>query len=267
MRISTTEYRGPFRLDPRTKIAYATVVGWFCLGLAGGAALSTGIVRHVLELSVAGVLAANRRWRLLAGYALIMAVAMAIETGMPAPGPTSGTGSQESVGAIADTVAGTAIDALIWSITTSAAMLIQLTPGAMTAYWLLSTTTAGELMTALERLHVPCAVTVPLAVMLRFFPTVIVEGRAIRDAMRMRGVRFGGGKASRILEFRVVPLVANSVRIADDLSQSALTRGLGSPGRRTSIARIGIRGVDVMVLTACVACLAVWTFTTAGLLP
>lgn len=259
MRIATAEYRGPFRLDPRTKIAYATVVGCFCLGLAGGAALSTGIVRHVLELSVAGVLTANRRWRLLAGYAFAMAASVAVEAGIPALGFASGGGSRGFAAAMTGS--------LVWAVTTSAAMLIQLTPGAITAYWLLSTTTAGELTTALDRLHVPRAVTVPLAVMLRFFPTAVAEGRSIRDAMRMRGVRFGGGKASRILEFRVVPLVASSVRIADDLSQSALTRGLGSPGPRTSIARIGIRGVDVAVLTACVACLAAWAFTAAGLLP
>ena len=48
--------------------------------------------------------------------------------------------------------------------------------------------------------------------MFRFFPTVAEEWSAIGDAMRMRGVRFGGGKAGAILEYRIVPMMICSVR-------------------------------------------------------
>lgn len=146
-------------------------------------------------------------------------------------------------------------------------MMTQILPGAMVAYWMLATTTASELIASLQRMRVPLAVTVPIAVMFRFFPVVVDEQRSINDAMRMRGVRFGGGKVSQMLEYRVVPLMTNSVRIADELTQSALTRGLGYADRRTSIARIGFRLTDAVLLALCAACFVVWGLSAVGVLP
>lgn len=52
------------------------------------------------------------------------------------------------------------------------------------------------------------------------------------DAMRMRGVRFGGGKVGAILEYRIVPMMICSVKIGEELSQAALYAGLGGPVKR-----------------------------------
>lgn len=79
----------------------------------------------------------------------------------------------------------------------------------------------------------------PMSVMFRFFPTVAEEWSAIGDAMRMRGVRFGGGKVGAILEYRIVPMMICSVKIGEELSQAALTRGLGGPVKRTNICKLG----------------------------
>ena len=69
----------------------------------------------------------------------------------------------------------------------------------------------------------------------------------------MRGIRFGGGKLSKMLEYRIVPLIVSCVKIGDDLSAAALTRGLGAPIRRTNICRIGFGVWDVLAMAVCAA--------------
>lgn len=112
--------------------------------------------------------------------------------------------------------------------------------------FVVTTTTVSEFVAAMERLHLPQQITIPMSVMFRFFPTVAEEWSAIGDAMRMRGVRFGGGKASAILEYRIVPMMICSVKIGEELSQAALTRGLGGPVKRTNICKLGFHVQDVI---------------------
>lgn len=46
---------------------------------------------------------------------------------------------------------------------------------------------------------------IPMSVIFRFFPTIGEENAAISDAMRMRGIRFGGKHPGRMLEYRLIP--------------------------------------------------------------
>lgn len=108
----------------------------------------------------------------------------------------------------------------------------------------------SELVAALSRLRVPPMVTIPLAVLFRFLPLVRSEFKAVVDAMSLRGLRPGAGMLARplqSLEYILVPLLASCSRIADDLSASALVRGLGGPNRPTSIARIGFGLGDLLI--------------------
>lgn len=131
-------------------------------------------------------------------------------------------------------------------------MMYRLLPGLIMGYYLVSTTTVSEFIASMERMHVSQKIVIPLSVMFRFFPTVGEEARSIRDAMRMRGLRLGVGgfrKPLAMLEYRLVPLLMSSVKIGDELSAASLTRGLGSPVKRTNICRIGFGATD-MVLSA-----------------
>ena len=105
--------------------------------------------------------------------------------------------------------------------------------------------------------HMPRQITIPMAVMFRFFPTVMEEWRAIGDAMKMRGIRLRGGKAGSILEYRLVPMLMCSVKIGEELSAASLTRGLGGPVKRTNVCNIGIHVQDVFMLLFCFAGLVV----------
>ncbi|MGK8523826.1 energy-coupling factor transporter transmembrane component T [Nocardia asteroides] len=109
--------------------------------------------------------------------------------------------------------------------------------GGIAAY-LISTVSPTRCTAALRAVRVPSAITVSGAVMLRFLPTIVAEARAVRDAMRLRGL--GGRWAMlrhpmRSIEYFTVPLMASSLRAAEDLSASALLRGLGSNTRPTSM--------------------------------
>ena len=57
---------------------------------------------------------------------------------------------------------------------------------------MLSSTSVSEFISAMERMHVTEKITIPLSVIFRFFPTISEEYKAIRDAMKMRGICAGG---------------------------------------------------------------------------
>lgn len=94
-------------------------------------------------------------------------------------------------------------------------------------------------MAAMNRMSLPQGLTISIAVMMRFFPTLSEEYRSIRDAMRMRGIAFGGGKVTKMLEYRLVPLLFSCISIGDELSAAAVTRGLGAPVKGRMFVRLG----------------------------
>ena len=70
------------------------------------------------------------------------------------------------------------------------------------------------------------------------------EFQSIDDAMRMRGICFGGKKTSKVLEYKKIPMLICSVRIGEELSAAAITRGLASGNKRTNICKIGFGILD-----------------------
>ena len=130
--------------------------------------------------------------------------------------------------------------------------------------YLIATTSVSEFISAMERLHMPQAITIPMSVMFRLFPTIGTEWRSIRRAMRMRGIHLGGGKGTQVLEYQLVPMMTSTVRIGEELSASALTRGLGAPTRRTNICRIGFRLQDAAALLGCLFTVLIWILELCG---
>jgi energy-coupling factor transport system permease protein len=140
----------------------------------------------------------------------------------------------------------------------SFSMFTRFMPGLMMGYFLVSSTTVSDFMAAMRRMHVTEKIAIPLSVMFRFFPTVREEYSAIGDAMRMRGVVLAGGKPLKMLEYRFVPMMMCSLKIGEELSVAALTRGLGAPVKRTNICVIGFHAQDIILLLLCFASLAAY---------
>lgn len=132
-------------------------------------------------------------------------------------------------------------------------MPLYFLPTVAAGTFMISTTTVSEFIAAMERMHMPRALTISAAVMFRFFPTVMKEWHAIGDAMKMRGIRIRGGKAGAMLEYRLVPMLMCSIKIGEELSAASLTRGLDGPVKRTNICRIGLHLQDVILLLLCAA--------------
>ena len=78
------------------------------------------------------------------------------------------------------------------------------------------------------------------------------ESAAIKDAMRMREIQFGTKKfwqnPAALIEYRFIPLMISVVKIGEDLSAAALTRGLDNPVKRTNITEIRFTGYDVLTV-------------------
>ena len=112
-----------------------------------------------------------------------------------------------------------------WNFILGAAVGIytHMLPGFIMGYYLVSTTTVSEFVAAMERMHTPQTIVIPVSVVFRFFPTVKEEYTAIRDAMKMRGITTLRSPM-KMLEYRVVPLMMSVAKIGEELSAAAHTR-------------------------------------------
>lgn len=137
------------------------------------------------------------------------------------------------------------------------ALMTQILPGMMMAYFLIVSTSVSEFVTAMDRMHVPKSISVPMSVLFRFFPTIAEEYGHVRDAMRMREVG-NLRQPMAMLEYRMVPFMTSIVSIGNDLAASALTRGLSAPVRRTNVCPIGFTWRDGLALVLTGGCIAIF---------
>lgn len=128
-------------------------------------------------------------------------------------------------------------------------------------YCVMQSTTVAEFIAAMERMRIPSAVTIPLSVMFRFFPTIAEENGAITEAMRMRQVAGMRSGLVKRMEYELVPVMMSTVRVADELSQAALTKGLGGDVRRTHICEVGFRARDYILLVLLATVLVLFMVT------
>lgn len=214
-----------FVLDPRTKILL--VVTGSTILITGSAGGVMNVIRPALALLPLLLFLMSGRLKTTVKFALIYAAAYGMELYLIP---------------YASGLAGFLIVAL-------SGIFTRFVPGLAIGYYLVSTTTVSEFIASMERMHVPYSIIIPFAVMFRFFPTVGEESKAIGEAMRMRGIGFSGllKNPMAMLEYRLVPMMMSTVKIGEELSAAALTRGLGSPVRRTNICKIGFGVQDVLL--------------------
>ena len=224
-------------LDPRTKLFALLTIAMFALGGMGGPAVDRYIPLICL-IPFALLLSAGRIRQALLGALIFFASFLLLRHVVPA---TDG--------------------ALHFILLGTSGILSRFFPGIMMGAYLMGTTTVSEFNAAMHRIHVPEVISIPLSVMFRFFPTVFDEAASISDAMRMRDIRFGGKNAGKILEYRLVPLLACTAKVGEELSAAALTRGLGGNVKRTNICKIGFRVQDAIVF---ILCLIPWGMMVAG---
>ncbi len=129
-------------------------------------------------------------------------------------------------------------------------IVVQFMPCLITAWYVIRTTKIDEFMSAMQKMKIPDGIAISLAVVMRFFPTIKEEYSSISDAMKMRGIAFGGGNAAKMIEYRMIPLLFSCVNIGDELSAAAITRGLGGKVKRTSVEELRLRLADWVLIIA-----------------
>lgn len=126
----------------------------------------------------------------------------------------------------------------------------------MTADFFVSTTEINAMIASLEKIRVPEVIIIPLAVLVRFFPTVKEEWNHIRAAMRMRNIGTGVGQILlhpiETMEYMIVPLLFSTVKIGEELAAAALARGLGMQNKRTNLCRVSLKAADYIVMVCSV---------------
>ncbi len=140
----------------------------------------------------------------------------------------------------------------------------------MLAGTVIATTRVNEFLSAMARLRCPRKLTIPLAVMLRYLPTIREDWRFIRDAMRLRDVSpslWGFLRAPAMtVNCLYVPLLTAASRAADELSIAAVTRGIENPKLRTCLVTVRMTAADWAVMALFAAFFAIELLWTGGIL-
>lgn len=227
-------------LDPRTKLLLLFTMAVFVLGYMGGEKLQ--LLTPIFCILPAVFLLTANKYKTAIGYILIYSASFLAFVFWG--DKTSGI-----------------INFLLLGI---CGILARFLPCMMMGAYMISTTTVSEFTAAMQRMHLSDKIIIPLSVMFRFFPTVIDEFVSINAAMKMRDIRIGGRNFSKMFEYRIVPLMTCCVKIGEELSAAALTRGLGGTVHRTNICRIGFHIQDILAILLCLVPLVLLLLQTIG---
>jgi len=110
-------------------------------------------------------------------------------------------------------------------------------------------TSMPYVISAMQTMKFPNAVAIPFIVILRYMPTLREDYGYLKDSLKIRGIRTSGIEffihPIRSLEFRIVPILFRSIRVAEELSTSVLLRGIENYKNRTNIYPLKFTKIDV----------------------
>jgi energy-coupling factor transport system permease protein len=142
-------------------------------------------------------------------------------------------------------------------------ILLKFGPLFLMMAFLQASLNTGRFLHLLGRMGFSSRWVIPLGACLRFLPSAAAECRRIRQAMHMRGISLLSHRMLRhpfeTLEYMLVPLLARSLTVGEELARAAVARGIEAPGPRTSIHAFRFGPCDGMVLT-------IWTLALMVLL-
>ena len=108
--------------------------------------------------------------------------------------------------------------------------------------FLIKTSDVGSIMSSMDFLRIPKAVSIPIAVMFRFFPSFEEERNNIKMAMKIRGIEIKN--PIKYLEYIAVPLLIISSNIADDIAKAAETKCIANPIKKTRYIAVRVHIID-----------------------
>ncbi|MBP1998019.1 energy-coupling factor transporter transmembrane protein EcfT [Peptostreptococcus canis] len=99
---------------------------------------------------------------------------------------------------------------------------------------LISEYNSSEMLSALQMVRLPKIFIIGLTVTLRYIPTFKKEFKIIKEAMRIRGVKFSVLHPLRSFEYLLVPQLYRCLTLSSELTSAGLTKGMDAPYKRTS---------------------------------
>ena len=127
-------------------------------------------------------------------------------------------------------------------------IILRMTPVMMIAYILVKDIKSNELLSAFEQIHLPKKIMLSVTVALRFFPTYKLEIRMIRESLKMRNINLKITEPLKFLEYWLVPVLMRMNLIAEEMTATAMTKGVESPMRRTSFYNVRMGIIDYIFL-------------------
>lgn len=212
--------RTSFKLDPRTKFAMLITIG---LIMMSGTYVGIDYVLRVICVVIPSIMLFSiRKYKAVLLYVIVFFAAVFCE------------------GFLITEISGV----LNLIIMTFCGVVTRFGPGYVFGWYVVKSTSASEFLTAMERLHFPNIITIPMTVMFRYFPTLKEDYSSIHDAMRMREIGSNVRNPFLYIEYILVPIMMSTMQIANDLSAASLTKGLSVNGKRTHICKINMTVID-----------------------
>lgn len=149
-------------------------------------------------------------------------------------------------------------------------LVFKVYPCGMLAGIALSTTRVNEFLSTMNKAHIAKKVVIPLAVMLRYIPTIREDWHFIKDAMRLRDVHPSINGFLRhpgmAIECLYSPLLMAASKAADELAIASVTRGIENPRARTCLIQICFRVQDFLIIFSFAAMMIVNFLGKAGVI-
>ena len=105
------------------------------------------------------------------------------------------------------------------------------------------TSDVGSIISSMDKIKLPRTVSIPIAVIFRFFPSFREESHNIKLAMRVRGITFKNPIS--YIEYVMVPLFVISSNISDDVAKAAETKCIENPVKKTRYISVKMKIVDL----------------------
>ena len=119
-------------------------------------------------------------------------------------------------------------------------------------------TPIDDLLAVMAQVHAPYWLSILVTTAISFIPTMAKKKDLIVEAQRARGARVkDSGPIGQIVSFVpiMVPLITNSILLADNLAVAMTNRGYGATNSMTSMRDLKLRPADLAVLVVAVAAL------------
>lgn len=132
------------------------------------------------------------------------------------------------------------------------AIIRKFLPCIIIGKWILNSTSSSLAVATLQKMKLPKDALIMISVIFRCFPTIKDEWSNINMAMKSRGIGFCFynllHKPAVTIEYFFVPLFISVIEIGDELSESAIVRGIDAPVIKTNRYIIQMNIGDYVIL-------------------